>query len=119
MLPLLRGHKCLPLCTRWSYIVTSASYNSIYSGKKTKEKDIMANQSWSQIRIFFPSSAYRSHKEEVVDLVYVAACGVRGIMNLYMGISSISFLEVGFYGIFACCAINRMRRRIMKVDVIP
>lgn len=110
---LLSHHSsCLPLCSKWTYPVFSASYGSIQYRDKEEEKRQLANRSWSRIRVIMPDRFYTSNQERKLSVTYITICKIGSVMNAYAGLSIISFAEILFYG----AHIVWFRRKLIRRD---
>lgn len=110
----------LPICNRWDYAITTASYGFVHKrGQSGWESETeKTGKVWSRVRIFFPTSSYMSRLEQQAYPVYVAMCSVGTACGIYLGLSMIGFIQLAVYGIFICYAAIQKHRETNGVDGI-
>lgn len=99
-------HNSLPLCNRWDYKIATASYGYVHLENQTK---LEGSESWSRVRILFPTASFMYRKEQPTVSPYVIVCDLGGAMSVYIGVSIISFVQLSIYGIYVCCVVAKKR----------
>lgn len=113
--------ECPPLCSRWAYLINTASYGYLQSQGKKQWTSLNQNRSWSRIRIFFPESSFQWQVEKPAAPIYKVVWDIGGVMCAYVGMSMVSVIELVAYAFVVCYFVLKLfeSRRKARNTVAP
>jgi hypothetical protein len=69
---------------------------------------------FSRVHVYYADLQYRHYSEVPEIPVYLAFCSFSNVVELYLGMSIVSFVHVGFYSIRYWLALRKARHETKK-----
>lgn len=103
---------CKPVCNRWQYD-PMVGYSEMRS-RFGPTADLDPDTSWSRITVSISNPYYEEYTEKAKESFYIVFCSIGGVVDVYIGASVITLIEIVYYSIHCCC-ILKMKRKLRRV----
>ncbi|KAH8296948.1 hypothetical protein KR044_001339 [Drosophila immigrans] len=111
---------CMPACTslEYNFEISRAVYSAEKTIKAFREKYELTDSIGSRLTVYFKERQFTAIKRTILFGVSTLISNCGGIFGLFMGISSLSFIELVYFFCMRICGSCRDRRKRQAIHPI-